>query len=152
MPEEDKPDFEVIDRRHSAQEQSEAAEEPPAEPEPSEAQPAPVAEEPPAEAAPASDTAEEAPSAEELAQLFTAEYALAAAIDQFQRLAWVGLGLQPHPITGKVAEDLPEARVAIDVLGDLVDRFEQLRGEKEVRDLRLVLSNLRINYVQRAPQ
>ena len=75
---------------------------------------------------------------------------LISAIDQLQRIAWVGLGLQPHPFTNKVEADLPEAQAAIDLLGDLVNRFEQQQGAAEARELKLLLSNLRINYVQKS--
>ena len=90
------------------------------------------------------------PSSEELAQLFKVNYVLISAIDQLQRIAWVGLGLQPHPFTNKVEADLPEAQAAIDLLGDLVNRFEQQQGAAEARELKLLLSNLRINYVQKS--
>ncbi len=62
--------------------------------------------------------------------------------------AWISLGLYPDPITNKVEKNLPEARRAIDAIADLVKHVELDAAPEEKRELQVLLSNLRLNYVQ----
>ncbi|HEX5324960.1 MAG TPA: DUF1844 domain-containing protein [Capsulimonadaceae bacterium] len=67
--------------------------------------------------------------------------------------AWQRLGLIANPVTGKVEKDLGQARVGIDCVSALITVIdvpesnlpESLRG-----DLRRVLSDLRVNFVEQS--
>lgn len=75
--------------------------------------------------------------------------ALFVCIQLLQDVAWIKMGLSPN-INGKIDRDLPQARVAIDALGDLVTRLDPLIDDRQRRDLQVKLSNLRINFVQQS--
>jgi hypothetical protein len=45
-------------------------------------------------------------------------------------------------------KDMPQAKTAIDTVAFLVDQVEPRLSETDRRDLRNMLSNLRLNYVQ----
>jgi len=62
--------------------------------------------------------------------------------------AWQSMGLVPNPATGKVNKDLEQARVAIDAVSYLVSQLEGKLFGQELRDLRSMLSDLRLNFVQ----
>jgi hypothetical protein len=64
--------------------------------------------------------------------------------------AWGWMGLTPNPFTGEMEKDMSQAKVAIDSVAFLVDRVEPGVSETALRDLRTMLSNLRVNYVQQA--
>jgi hypothetical protein len=64
--------------------------------------------------------------------------------------AWVSMGLLANPATGRVEQDLAEARRAIDVVVDLVKHLEPLAAAEEKREMQVLLSNLRINYVRQS--
>jgi hypothetical protein len=69
--------------------------------------------------------------------------------------AWQKMGLLADPRTGSAQADLPQAKVAIDVVGDLVGRIdtapEAAVSTAERRDMRNLLNDLRLNFVnQRA--
>lgn len=64
--------------------------------------------------------------------------------------AWISLGLYPDPITNQVQKNLPEARRAIDAVADLVKHVEVDAEPEEKRELQVLLSNLRINFVQQS--
>jgi hypothetical protein len=67
--------------------------------------------------------------------------------------AWQKLGLIANPQTGEAKADLPQARVAIDTIGDLVARLEAAPEisvpPQTRRELRNLLNDLRLNYVGR---
>jgi len=67
--------------------------------------------------------------------------------------AWQKLGLLADPQTGEAKPDLVEAKVAIDVVGDLAARLEAapdaLVSADMRRELRTLLNDLRLNYVAR---
>lgn len=65
--------------------------------------------------------------------------------------AWYKMGLIVNPDTGLSKPDLPQAKIAIDAVNDLINRIESA-PENEVplgirRDLRTLLNDLRLNYV-----
>lgn len=71
-------------------------------------------------------------------------------VEQFSQVAWSKLGLQPDPITGQMGTDIAQAKVAVDVVADLVKYLEpQLDGEDK-RQIRNLVSDLQVNYVERA--
>jgi len=67
--------------------------------------------------------------------------------------AWQRLGLIANPTTGKVEKDLEQARVGIDCVAALIsviDTGESKLPESLRGDLRRVLSDLRINFVEQS--
>ena len=64
--------------------------------------------------------------------------------------AWQKIGLQASPATGRIDKDLGEARVAIDSLEPLVEQLAKRVPPRDANELRAVLSNLRVNYVQQS--
>ena len=65
--------------------------------------------------------------------------------------AWQKLGLLADPQTGEAQPDLPEAKIAIDVVGDLAARLDSA-PETAIpadlrRELRTLVNDLRLNYV-----
>jgi hypothetical protein len=71
-------------------------------------------------------------------------------VDILHQGAWIALGLISDPATGQVEEDLPQAKTAIDCLAFLAERLEPQLDESTQRELKNIVSNLRVNYVQRA--
>lgn len=67
--------------------------------------------------------------------------------------AWQKLGLLADPQTGEAKPDLIEAKLAIDVVGDLAAHLESASDSQVPpdmrRELRVLLNDLRLNYVAR---
>ncbi len=65
--------------------------------------------------------------------------------------AWQKMGLLADPRTGEAKADLSQAKVAIDAVGDLIARIETASetvvSAVERRELRNLLNDLRLNYV-----
>jgi hypothetical protein len=138
------PNFEIIDRRTSAG----GGEEPtPEQPERSQAEPEapPSAEsgEQPREEAP--PPAEE-PAAEAVAM--TAEDIITMSIGLLQQQAWVHMGLVMNPATKAVAKDMEQAKLAIDAVVALINLIAPRLDEQAQRELRAVVSDLQVNFVQ----
>ena len=74
---------------------------------------------------------------------------IAIMIDQVAAIGWQKLGLQPDPLNGKMAQDLTQAKVAIDVVADLAKYLEGKLDDQDQRQIHNLVSDLRINYVQR---
>lgn len=75
---------------------------------------------------------------------------VAALMEPVIEVAWIKLGLRPDPGTGRIAPDLGEAKIAIDLAAHLGSILEpQLDGEDK-RQVQNVVRDLRLNYVQRA--
>lgn len=74
-------------------------------------------------------------------------------LQMFVSTAWFKLGLMADPSTGSTEANLPEAKVAIDVVGDLVGRLEGAPEHEvpaqQIRELKRVLNDLRLNFVSR---
>lgn len=66
--------------------------------------------------------------------------------------AWIHMGLVPDPLSGQIDRDLAEARMAIDALADLAKHLEPHTESAEKRELQVMVSNLRINFVQQSGQ
>ena len=64
--------------------------------------------------------------------------------------AWVSLGIQAVPGSGDVKMNIPEAKIAIDALTELVKLLGPDLDEAEKKELDAALANLRINFIQRA--
>jgi len=63
---------------------------------------------------------------------------------------WQWLGLMKSPLTGAVERDLDQAKVAIDTISALVAQMDPKLTPAEQAELRAMLSDLRINYVQQS--
>lgn len=71
-------------------------------------------------------------------------------VGMLEMQAWQWIGLVKNPSTGNIEKDLPQAKVAIDTISLL---FSQLQGKidaAEEKDLKELISNLQMNYVQQA--
>ncbi|MCU0315081.1 MAG: DUF1844 domain-containing protein [Fimbriimonadaceae bacterium] len=71
-------------------------------------------------------------------------------IEFFAALGWQKLGLQPDMMTGKTEQDLPQAKLAIDLTAALADVVIPKLPDDDQRTLRNLVTDLRVNYVQRA--
>jgi hypothetical protein len=73
-------------------------------------------------------------------------------VNMLNEKAWIHMGLIPDPLSGQIDRELTEARLAIDALADLAKHLEPHTEGAEKRELQVMVSNLRINYVQQARQ
>lgn len=64
--------------------------------------------------------------------------------------AWQWLGLVKNPVTGQLEKDLAQAKVAIDSIRALVQQIEGKLEPSEDRELKGMISDLQINYVQQS--
>ena len=64
--------------------------------------------------------------------------------------AWQWLGLAKNPLTGKVEQDLVQAKIAIDSMAALAGQLSSELAPGEQADLDALMSDLRINYVQQS--
>ena len=74
---------------------------------------------------------------------------LATFVDQMSAIAWQKLGLQPDFITGELAPDVDQARIAIDVVAKLVDALDEDLDEQDRRQLHNLIRDLRLNFVSK---
>ncbi|AIE83468.1 DUF1844 domain-containing protein [Fimbriimonas ginsengisoli] len=77
---------------------------------------------------------------------------IAMMIQQMAHVCWAKLGLQPDTITGKLEQNLEEAKVAIDVVASLVRVLEPQLDEEDRRQLQGMLRDLRLNFVQKSTE
>lgn len=75
---------------------------------------------------------------------------LAVFVDQLASIAWQKLGLQHDPITGKLEQDIDQAKVAIDATAGLVLHLEGQLDDEDKRRIHSLLRDLKVNYVQRS--
>jgi hypothetical protein len=67
--------------------------------------------------------------------------------------AWQKMGLIPDPSTGVVTRDLAQAKFSIDCVAAVVGLIEQRESivpERLLSDLKRVLNDLRLNYVEQS--
>jgi len=64
--------------------------------------------------------------------------------------AWVSIGLVPNPATGKVEQNLAEARRAIDAATDVIKHLEADASPMEKRELQNLLQDLRVNFLRQS--
>lgn len=64
--------------------------------------------------------------------------------------AWQWIGLVKNPSTGNIEKDLPQAKVAIDAIAALAKQLEGKMDASEEKELRELISNLQLNYVQQS--
>lgn len=73
-------------------------------------------------------------------------------LDQMSGIAWQKMGLQPDAMTGKIHKDLNQAKIAVDVVANLSQFITPQLDETDKRDLTNLVSNLKINYVQKSAE
>lgn len=77
---------------------------------------------------------------------------LAVMIDQLAAIAWQKLGLQNDFATGKIEKDLAQAKTAVDVVAQLAEHLIPQLDESDKRQMQNLVSNLKINYVQKCAE
>jgi hypothetical protein len=141
MNEQDKPEFTVVDRRHtSPAEEAEATQTPEETSAPTEV--------------PSDD--ERSPMLPEPGTLLAfaamqmdAASFTSALIPIFDGYAWQAMGLVANPATGETKTDLTTAQNAIDCVQFLLSKAESQLTDAERREAHRRLSDLRLNYVQK---
>ncbi|MBX3113066.1 MAG: DUF1844 domain-containing protein [Fimbriimonadaceae bacterium] len=73
-------------------------------------------------------------------------------LDQMSGIAWQKMGLQPDAMTGKIHKDLNQAKIAVDVVANLSQFITPQLDETDKRELTNLVSNLKINYVQKSAE
>jgi hypothetical protein len=73
-------------------------------------------------------------------------------VDQMAGFAWQKLGLQPDMLTGQIAVNMEEAKVAIDLTAHLASFIEPRLDEEDKRRILGLVRDLRINYVEKAKE
>ncbi len=63
-------------------------------------------------------------------------------------LAWQKMGLQPDMATGQIYKDVRQAKLAVDVTAVLASHLEGQLDDEDKRQIRNLVSDLRINFVQ----
>ncbi len=71
-------------------------------------------------------------------------------LEQMASIAWQKMGLQPDPITGKLAPDLVQAKVAVDAASSLGSLLSTELDPEDQRRIKNLLSDLKVNFVQRS--
>ncbi len=77
---------------------------------------------------------------------------IAVIIQQMAHVCWQKLGLQPDSVTGKIEQNLGEAKVAIDVVARLTEILEPQLDADDRRQINSILRDLRINFVQKSTE
>jgi hypothetical protein len=63
--------------------------------------------------------------------------------------AWEGMGLVPNPASGKVEKDIGSAQLAIDAYGAVFEVLRSRLEEAPRREMETLLTNLRVNFVEK---
>jgi ABC-type Zn2+ transport system substrate-binding protein/surface adhesin len=66
--------------------------------------------------------------------------------------AWLAMGLQINPSTGKIEKDLEQAKVCIDCAMSLSDRISAHLDEASRKELRGMISDLQVNFVNQSKE
>lgn len=77
---------------------------------------------------------------------------LAVLTQQLGEVAWMKLGLTPDVQAGRIVKDLPQAKAAVDAVAALVAIIEPELDEDDRRQVQTLITNLRMNYVQKASE
>lgn len=70
-------------------------------------------------------------------------------LEQMVQVSWQKLGLQSDPYSGKIEANLPEAKVAIDLVAHMASVVEGQLDDADRRQIHNLIRDLRVNYVQR---
>ena len=132
--------FEVVDKRGSAKAKQKRRA-----PRKAPAQPKAPQEEPTSQQ---TEETQEAPQEEPRA---ADAYSIAAfALEMLAGAAWRSMGIQVDPKSGKIEKDMDEARFAIDCVMALSDKLAPRLDETALREVRGLISNLQINFVNQS--
>lgn len=71
-------------------------------------------------------------------------------IGELQAQAWIKLGLWKDPVSGELRTELPQAKIAIDCVAALAEVLKPHITDSQRRDLERLLTDLRLNFVQRS--
>src|SRR5579862_6913853 len=77
---------------------------------------------------------------------------LAQIMQAMATISWQKMGLQPDMATGKLVQNIAEAKVAIDVTAHLASIIEPELDPDDRRRIQGIVRDLRINYVQKAKE
>jgi len=77
---------------------------------------------------------------------------IAQILQAMSTISWQKLGLQPDMMTGKLAQNIAEAKVAIDATAYLASILEPELDVDDRRRIQGMVRDLRINYVQKAKE
>jgi len=77
---------------------------------------------------------------------------LALMANEAATIAWQKMGLQPDMVTGQIAPNLDQARVAVDVVAYLASQFEGQLEADDRRNVQALVRDLRLNYVQKVKE
>ena len=64
--------------------------------------------------------------------------------------AWQAMGLRPNPTTRKIHQDLNQAKTAVDSIAFFVEQVAPHVSEEQKREYRNLVSDLRVNFVQKS--
>lgn len=92
------------------------------------------------------DTSEAEPGRE--AALPELKSLLATCISLLAGKAWEAMGLVPNSATKKIERKLEDAQLAIDAAAALADLVRPRLSEPERREVEVLVSNLRLNFVE----
>ncbi len=73
---------------------------------------------------------------------------LVTCIELLHQGAWICMGLVADPVTGVINRDLEGARIAIDTIEYIASKLETKLDPVMQRELKNLLTDLRLNYVQ----
>ena len=62
--------------------------------------------------------------------------------------AWIFMGKVVNPLQRKVTRDIEQARLAVDCAGALLEKVDSFLSSDERTQLRQLLADLRLNFVQ----
>ena len=71
-------------------------------------------------------------------------------IDILHQGAWIALGLRADPATNEIQPDLEAARIAIDCVAFLASKIENQLDDATKREVKRIVSDLQLNYVNQA--
>lgn len=91
----------------------------------------------------------EAPNPPEALDIYTV---IMVMVDQWVQISWAKLGLQPDPVSGKLAKDLPRAKESIDLVAHLASMIEPRLDEADRRRIQGLVRDLRLNYVEKSKE
>jgi hypothetical protein len=77
---------------------------------------------------------------------------IVAMVDQMSSIAWQKLGLHPDIMTGKLVQDLEQAKVAIDLTTHLATFIEPQLDDEDKRRMHGLIRDLRLNYVEKTKE
>jgi len=66
--------------------------------------------------------------------------------------AWIYMGLVENPKTKSVTKDLPQAKLAIDVAGFLVQKLEEAGRGDTLKEIKQLVANLQLNFMEKSRQ